>query len=109
MTASKSNKSLPRVYSLSRASRCYGCDAKLASGALIKLRDDKDEREVLCQQCAGLSDYQVLPAGNAKLTRKAAKESENCFAIMKWSELWKCYERQGLLIEKSTLERLQKE
>jgi hypothetical protein len=109
MTLSKSKKNLPRVYSLSRASRCYACDAKLPPGALIKLRDDKDEREVLCQKCAGLADYQVLPAGNAKLTRKASNYAEHCFAIMKWSELWKCYERQGLLVEKSVLERLQKE
>lgn len=96
---------MQKIYSLSRASRCYACDTKLLPGALVKLQEGKDERAVLCQKCAGLAEYQVLPAGNAKLTRLASK-APNCFVIMKWSDLWKCYERQGLLIEPSAMAKL---
>jgi hypothetical protein len=99
----------PNVYSLSTQSRCYACDSKLPPGAIVKLQNSKDEREVLCQNCAGLNNFIQLPAGNAKLSRLAPKYSPTYYVILKWSQLWKCYERQGLLIEKSALARLEQE
>ena len=92
-------KKPPMVYILTNASRCYACDRRLPQGEVIKLKSGQDEREVLCLKCAGLGDFVVIPGGNAKLTRLAAKYSPAHHVIMKWSELWKCYERQGLLAE----------
>ncbi len=97
-------KFVPVVYALSKASRCYGCDAKLEKDAIVKLEQGSDEQEVLCSPCAGLKDYILLAAGNAELTRAVKKLSKNNFIVMQWSELWKCYERKGLFVEQSALE-----
>lgn len=101
----KDNKKfVPVVYALSKASRCYGCDTKLEKDAIVKLEQGKDEQEVLCSPCAGLKEYVLLAAGNAELTRAVKKLSKTNYIVMKWSELWKCYERKGLFVEQSALE-----
>ncbi len=87
------------VISLSRPSRCHGCDTKLTPGAIVQLKKTPDEREALCRQCAGLDALEVLLAGNARITRLAKKYSSVCHVIVKWSDAWKCYERIGLLVE----------
>lgn len=99
----------PVVYELSKPSRCFNCDARLAAGDIVKLKDKDEEREVLCFQCAGLEGLERLPSGNATLTRLGSKYSSVRFVIMRWSELWKCYERQGLLLERPALERARQE
>lgn len=98
-TGEKSGKSAEAVFALSRPSRCYSCDTTQNPGDLVRLKPGADEQEVLCRNCAGLASYVVIPAGNARLTRAAKKHANKCYVIMKWSELWKCYERQGLLID----------
>src|SRR5215471_113784 len=99
----------PIVYELSRSSRCHNCDTSLAIGDIVKLKDNDEEREVLCKRCAKLDDLEKLPSGNAVLTRLASKHSAVRFVVMRWSELWKCYERQGVLVERSALERAKAE
>ncbi|HEY9785545.1 MAG TPA: hypothetical protein V6D17_09110 [Candidatus Obscuribacterales bacterium] len=99
----------PVVYALSKASRCYNCDSKLLPDDIVKIATGKDEREVLCQKCAGLEDFAILPAGNAQLTRTASKHSQTRYVVMKWSELWKCYERKGLLVEREALAQAQRD
>lgn len=96
------------VYALSKPSRCHGCDKKLLVDELAKRESEKDYREVFCMQCAGLADFALIKAGNAQLTRKATKLSSTRFLVMKWSELWKVYERVGVLVEKQALERASK-
>lgn len=93
------------IYCLSRASRCYGCDTKLVPDTLVKLQNHEDEREVLCMRCAGLDHLQPVLSGNASLTRLAGKYSSVQYNIMKWSELWKCYERKGILVEPQAVTR----
>ena len=99
----------PVVYALNKASRCYHCDARLEKDALARLQEGKDEQEVLCGKCAELDGLELLPGGNAQLTRLAKKYSKTRFVVVKWSELWKCYERQGLLLEPQAIERARKE
>jgi hypothetical protein len=99
----------PLVYALARPSRCYACDRKLAQNEIIQIVPKGDEREVFCLGCAGLCHLEVLPSGDAAVTRLARKYSGVRFVIVKWSDTWKCYERQGLLVEKQALERAQKE
>jgi len=103
------SKKDPVVYELSKASRCHNCDSKLAAGDIVKLKDNDEDREVLCQHCAKLDGFEKLPSGNAVLTRLASKYSEVRYVVMRWSELWKCYERRGVLLERSALERAQTE
>lgn len=99
----------PVIYSLSKASRCYACDKKLQAGSFVKIEKSKDEKEVLCSVCAGLEDFRFIKAGNPKLTRLATKYSEVRFVVMLWSDMWKTYERQGMLVERAALERAETE
>jgi hypothetical protein len=99
----------PSVFALIRQSRCYNCDRKLEPAEIVKLQNGVDEREVLCRSCAGLENFVAVPAGNAQVTRLAKKYSPIRYVIMKWSQLWKCYERQGLLVEQQAAEKIEAE
>lgn len=105
----KTKGSVKTVYALSRPSRCYGCDVKLLTGRIVKLRKTADEDEVLCAKCADLTGLVFLKVGNAQATRLAKKYSKSSYVVVKWSDLWKCYERQGILVEGAALERVEKE
>lgn len=108
MTSSKRSTD-PVVYCLSKPSRCHNCDARLDPGALVQLLEGKDEREAHCIKCAGLDSFRVVRAGDAKVTRLAKKYSPKRYVILKWSELWKTYERQGLLVEAEAVEKIEQE
>lgn len=104
------------VYELSRAARCYNCDRRLDIGCLIKVikaekpaYGDETEREVHCQECAGLSGMEIVNAGNANLTRLSKKYSSQSYVIIKWSDLWKTYERKGILAEREAIEKARAE
>jgi hypothetical protein len=92
----------PVVYALCRPSRCFNCDTRLAVNDIVKLQNKEDDREVLCKQCAGLSGFVFIQKGNPAQTREATKNSKSRFVVMKWSGLWKCYEREGILVEETT-------
>ncbi len=100
------------LYALSRPSRCYGCDRRLLEDEIVKLEGsaiDQEVREVFCMKCSGLeSEFQLLKKGDARLTRLAKKHSKITFIVLKWSDTWKCYERQGLFVEKSALDAAKK-
>jgi hypothetical protein len=70
---------------------------------IVKLKNSGDESEVLCSPCAGLELFALVPKGNAKVTRLAKKYSKIHYSVVKWSALWKSYERIGILAEKSAL------
>lgn len=89
----------PLVYALYRVSRCHGCDRKLEKGEIVKLEQGLEEQRAFCSKCAGLEGLKILPSGNAKITRLVKKYSQKCFIVMRWSEVWKTYERQGLYVE----------
>jgi hypothetical protein len=97
------------VFVLSRPARCYGCDKKLLVDQFVKLKEAGNETEVLCSPCAGLATFALVPKGNAKITRLAKKYSKVHYAVVKWSELWKCYERIGILAERAAIEQAQME
>ena len=61
--------------------------------------------QALCLACAGLANLVYLPAGDAALTRRATKYSGRTFVAVRFSRSRGRYERQGILGEKSTLER----
>lgn len=97
------------VYELSRASRCHNCDKKLEVGEIVRLQNKDDEREALCTKCSGLETFEIVRSGNAQLTRLAAKYSESSFTIMRWSDLWKAYERKGIMVSAEALRRAKSE
>lgn len=97
-------KKLPSVYALTSPARCFNCDARLDKGSYICRVKVEDEKEVRCVKCAGIDDLVFLPAGNGKLTKQLSSEDGRVYAVLRWSELWKTYERQGLLVEKEKLD-----
>ncbi len=103
------DKSKNFVFSLSRASRCHACDKKLLPGQLVKLEQTQDEKEALCSACAKLDQLELVLKGNAKISRLASKHSAESFIVMKWSDMWKCYERIGILVTTEAVDQAQKE
>ncbi|HNB23669.1 MAG TPA: hypothetical protein PKZ32_14695 [Candidatus Melainabacteria bacterium] len=104
----KTAKEAP-VYALVRASRCYNCDSKQEPGSIVKFEPGKDEREIRCRKCATLDQLEFLKSGNAKVTQMAKKYSQRVVVVMQWSELWKTYERIGLLVQPQAIDRIEKE
>ncbi len=97
------------VYELFRPSRCHGCDKKLPAGAIVKLLDQADDREAYCVDCSHLQSFVLVQSGNAQLTRLAGKYSDVKITVMKWSDMWKCYERRGIMVRAEALTRAQSE
>lgn len=56
-----------------------------------------------CLTCAGLGDLEFLPAGNAKMTRRAKANSGVYAVVVRFSRTRKRYERQGLLVKPEAL------
>ncbi|MBS1996538.1 MAG: hypothetical protein JSS86_09520 [Cyanobacteria bacterium SZAS LIN-2] len=97
------------VYSLSRKSRCSNCDKRLEPGEIVKLQKAEEDREALCRTCSKLDHFELIGKGNAKITRLAAKYSTTSYVVMKWSEVWKTYERLGILAEPEAVDKAEKE
>jgi len=56
-----------------------------------------------CLRCVGLDDLVFLPAGDAKLTRRAKANSARYAVVVRFSKARGRYERQGLLVEPQAL------
>lgn len=95
-----------KVFISSRDSKCDECGSDLGRHAWIILRENKG---ALCLSCADLDHLVFLPSGDATLTRRARKHSGLSAVVLKWSSARKRYERQGLLVENSAIERAEKE
>jgi hypothetical protein len=52
-----------------------------------------------CLPCVGLGDLELLPAGDALLTRRAKARSARHAVLVRFSKTRKRYERRGLLVE----------
>ncbi len=88
-----------------RDSQCSECGAEIARGSLLLM----EAGQPLCLPCARLDDLDYLPSGNAALTRLAARYSERTAVVVRFSRSRGRYERQGILIENSALEKAEQE
>ncbi len=95
-----------KVFISSRESRCDECGQDLGHHAWIMLHGDKG---ALCLACADLDHLVFLPSGDAALTRRAKKHSRLSAVVLKWSQVRKQYERQGLLVENEAVEQAEQE
>lgn len=94
------------VFVVSKDTACDRCASPINSGEFIKLITVPDGvKQGICMSCAGYDDYDYLSAGNAKLTRLASKYSSSRTVVLRWSRSRKRYERRGLLLERSALDR----
>ncbi len=83
------------VFMARRAGHCAGCGVETGQGGMIRLVDEK----AFCLLCAGLGDLELLPSGDAAITRRAKKYSKRWAVVVRWSIARKRFERQGLLVE----------
>jgi hypothetical protein len=81
---------------------CAGCGG---SGDLLLMEDAGP----LCMGCAELDHLVFLPAGNARLTRRAKRASELSAVVVRFSRTRRRYERQGVLVEPEALARAEAE
>jgi hypothetical protein len=64
-----------------------------------------DDGGPLCLSCADLAHLTFLGAGDAALTRRARKASRLSAVVVRFSRARRRYERRGVLVEESALER----
>lgn len=100
-----SSAGAPVVFLIPRDSQCSECGAKIEQGSLLNM----DVGQPLCLPCARLDDLEYLPSGDAALTRRAAKYSERTAVVVRFSRSRGRYERQGILVENSALEKAEQE
>jgi len=94
------------VFIASKEAVCSECGENLGRHAWITLTKDKD---VVCLSCADLDHLVFLPSGDAALTRRSGKYSSLKAVVLKWSSRRKRYERQGILVEESAIQRAEEE
>lgn len=95
-----------KVFITNRDSTCDECGENLGHKAWITLDRDKG---ALCLACADLDHLVFLPPGNTALTRRAHQYATLSAVVLKWSRSRNRYERQGLLVEETALEKAEKE
>lgn len=90
------------VVDLEYTSTCSRCDAT----DVFVLRLLGGPR---CLGCSQLGDLEFLPSGNAALSRRAAKRSRRCVAVMQAHPVRKRFERQGILVDPAAIEHAARE
>src|SRR5947199_2739591 len=93
------------IFEILRDSKCTGCGQVICKGELLFL----DGERALCLSCADFDHLEYLPRGDAALTRRAKKYSGLSAVVVRFSRSRGRYERQGILVEVSALERAEKE
>ncbi len=93
------------IFEILRDSKCTGCGKVICKGELLFL----DGERALCLSCADFDHLEYLPRGDAALTRRAKKYSGLSAVVVRFSRSRGRYERQGILVEVSALERAEKE
>ncbi|HTW81377.1 MAG TPA: DUF2293 domain-containing protein [Terracidiphilus sp.] len=93
------------VIEILRDAQCSECCAELVEGSFLLM----EAGELLCLACAGFGDLEFLAAGDVALTRRATKHSARNAVVVRFSRTRKRYERQGILVETSALEKAEQE
>jgi hypothetical protein len=89
------------VFDILRESKCADCGKELLHGDFLFMEGERP----LCLTCADLDHLVYLPRGDTALTRRARKHSALSAVVVRFSRARKRYERQGVLVEESALER----
>jgi hypothetical protein len=95
----------PVVFLNLRDAQCSECGAEIAQGSMLLMEADQP----LCLYCARLDALEFLPAGDTALTRRATKYSERAAVVVRFNRARKRYERQGILVEETALEKAEQE
>lgn len=95
----------PVVFDILRESECSECGGELERGSFLLM----EAGQPLCLACAGLGDLEYLPRGDTALTRRASKYSTRRAVVVRFSRARGRYERQGILVESSAIEKAEQE
>jgi hypothetical protein len=95
----------PVVFEIMRDSQCSECGAEMERGSFLLM----EAEQPLCLACAGFGDLEFLVSGDTALTRRATKYSERTAVVVRFSRARKRYERQGVLVESTALEKAERE
>jgi hypothetical protein len=95
----------PVVFLNLRDAQCSECGAEIAQGSMLLMEADQP----LCLYCARLDGLEFLPAGDTALTRRATKYSKRAAVAVRFNRARKRYERQGILVEVTALEKAEQE
>jgi len=95
----------PVVFLNLRDAECSECGAEIAQGSMLLM----EAEQPLCLPCARLDGLEFLPAGDTALTRRATKYSERAAIVVRFNRSRKRYERQGILVEETALEKAEQE
>jgi hypothetical protein len=95
----------PVVFEILRGAQCSECGAEMEQGSFLLM----EAEQPLCLACSGFGNLEFLAAGNVALTRRATKHSARNAVVVRFSRTRKRYERQGILVETSALERAEQE
>src|SRR5215831_8055480 len=93
------------VFDILRESQCADCGKRLPGGDFLFMEGGRP----LCLSCADLDHLLYFPRGDTALTRRARKHSSLSAVVVRFSRSRKRYERQGVLVEQSALERAEQE
>jgi hypothetical protein len=93
------------VFSILRESKCAECGEELLKGDFLSMEGGRP----LCLQCADLDHLVYLARGDAALTRRARKNSSLTAVVVRFSRARGRYERQGILVEESALQKAEQE
>jgi hypothetical protein len=93
---------LVAIQPVNREWTCHRCDG--TGGILIM-----EKPGPACLDCLGLGDLEFLPAGDALLTRRVKANSARHAVVVRFSKRRGRYERQGLLVEPSALQQVQRD
>jgi hypothetical protein len=93
------------VFEILRDSKCTDGGEVIWKGEFLFL----DGEQALCLSCADLDHLEYLPRGDAALTRRAKRHSGLSAVVVRFSRSRGRYERQGVLVEVSALERAEEE
>jgi len=93
------------VFDILRDSKCADCGKDLLAREFLFMESERP----LCLSCADLDHLVYLHRGDTALTRRARKHSALSAVVVRFSRARKRYERQGVLVEETALERAEQE
>jgi hypothetical protein len=83
----------------------WTCSLCGGTGSLLLMEDSGP----VCLACADLDHLVFLPSGDATLSRRAKKASQLSAVVVRFSRARRRYERRGILVEETALERAEAE
>ena len=95
----------PVVFEILRDTQCSECGVEMDEGSFLLM----EAEQPLCLACAGFGDLEFLAAGDVALTRRSTKHSAHSAVVVRFSRARRRYERQGVLVEISALEKAERE